>query len=120
MKKTKTLFCRCCLSFLVGLTVSSIGYSQEKIEITGVVTDTARNPLQGVSIVLKSNPTGGSSTNESGRFIFEAAKGETLVFSNIGFLRKEIVIHDERRLNVVLENDTSLMDEVVVVAYGTQ
>ncbi|MGV3761750.1 SusC/RagA family TonB-linked outer membrane protein [Parapedobacter sp.] len=119
MKRVKAFLVNCCLVF-ASLAVPWLGYGQQKTEITGIVIDTAQNPLQGVSISLKSNPAGGTSTNESGRFIFEVIKGDVLVFSNIGFLTTEVVIQDASRLQVVLESDTSLMEEVVVVAYGTQ
>lgn len=77
-------------------------------------------PLPGVSIVVK-NSTKGVSTDFDGNFsVANVKKGETLVFSYLGFATKEIVINDDTFLNVTLNEDMLNLDEVVVIGYGTQ
>jgi len=106
------------LSFLFvfgGLSISAQTY-----EINGTITDAAGGPLPGVTIVVK-NTTKGASSDFDGNFtISQVSKGDILVFSYIGFTTKEIIINDASILNVVLDEDTQSLDEVVVVGYGTQ
>ncbi len=45
---------------------------------------------------------------------------DTLVFSYVGFLTQEVPVGDQEEINIVLEEDTQALDEVVVVGYGTQ
>ncbi|NEW80043.1 MAG: TonB-dependent receptor [Gelidibacter sp.] len=110
----KSLILSFILSF-VGIIASSQNY-----EVKGVVVDAGGAPLPGVSIVVK-NTTKGASTDFDGNFtISNVQKGETLVFSFIGYSAKEIVINNANALKVVLSEDTQSLDEVVVVGYGTQ
>lgn len=109
-------------SFLLSIFISFVGiygYAQN-YEIKGIVVDASGSPLPGVSIVVK-NTLKGTSTGFDGDFILSnVQKGETLVFSYLGFVTKEIVINDGSLLNVTLTEDTQSLDEVVVVGYGTQ
>lgn len=110
----KSLILSFILSF-VGIIASAQNY-----EVKGVVVDAGGTPLPGVSIVVK-NTTKGASTDFDGNFtISNVQKGETLVFSFIGYAAKEIVINNANALKVVLSEDTQSLDEVVVVGYGTQ
>ena len=89
-------------------------------EINGTITDAAGSPLPGVTIVVKNTNKGASSDFDGNFSIPQVSKGDVLVFSYIGFTTKEIIISDASALNVVLEEDTQSLDEVVVVGYGTQ
>jgi TonB-dependent starch-binding outer membrane protein SusC len=101
--------------FFVGV----FGYAQN-YEIKGIVTDTDGMPLPGVSIIVK-NTTKGVSTDFEGNFtVSNIQKGETLVFSYLGFVTKEIVINNNTFLNVKLNDDTQSLEEVVIIGYGTQ
>ncbi|REE80772.1 TonB-linked SusC/RagA family outer membrane protein [Lutibacter oceani] len=98
---------------------SMYAYSQG-FEVKGTVVDASGSPLPGVSIVVK-NTTNGSSTDFDGNFTMtNVENGQTLVFSYIGFVNKEIVINNETTLNVVLSEDLQSLEEVVVVGYGVQ
>lgn len=88
-------------------------------QITGVVTDSNGQPMPGASVVEKGT-LNGTQTDFDGNYSISVANGATLVFSYIGFATKEIAISNQTNLNVVLEEDTSILDEVVVVGYGTQ
>tara|TARA_R110001583_G_scaffold74134_1_gene205543 strand:+ start:6169 stop:9207 length:3039 start_codon:yes stop_codon:yes gene_type:complete len=99
--------------------VGIFGYAQN-YEIKGIVVDTNGEPLPGVSIVVK-NTLKGASTGFDGDFIVSnVQKGETLVFSYLGYSNKEIVVSDNTFLKVTLDEDTQSLDEVIVVGYGTQ
>ncbi|QQY83294.1 TonB-dependent receptor [Tamlana sp. s12] len=92
---------------------------QQTQTVTGKVSD-ADGVLLGVTILVK-NTTRGAVTDFDGGFTIEASAGETLVFSYLGYITKEIKITEEtNNLNVILEADVSGLDEVVVVGYTTR
>ncbi len=95
-------------------------YSQG-ITVSGTVKDASFNePLPGVSIVVK-NTTTGTTTDFDGNFILTNRQiGDILVFSYLGFVTQEVTIQNDSPLNIVLQEDVSALDEVVVVGYGTQ
>ncbi|MDF0715939.1 TonB-dependent receptor [Muricauda sp. 334s03] len=96
--------------------VPFVQYAQ--ITVQGMVTDTAtQDPLPGVSIIIKGTSQG-TATDFDGNYLIEANMGDTLVFSYIGFQPKEVVVSGGT-LNVTLDEDTTLLDEVVVIGYGT-
>ncbi|MEA5138382.1 SusC/RagA family TonB-linked outer membrane protein [Arcicella rigui] len=84
--------------------------------IKGKVTDSNKVGLSGVSIQVKGT-TRGTTTDASGSFTINAAKGTTLVFSSVGFVPKQVVV-DGSSLDVVLDADNQSLDEVVVTALG--
>ncbi|NMM48360.1 SusC/RagA family TonB-linked outer membrane protein [Marinigracilibium pacificum] len=87
--------------------------------ITGVVKDEEGQTLPGATVSVKGTTRGGV-TEYNGTFSIEVDKGETLVFSVIGFTKQEVVIENQSYLEISLVTDISLLDEVVVVGYGTQ
>jgi TonB-linked SusC/RagA family outer membrane protein len=109
MKKIFTL--------LVFLSVVLSAFAQER-QITGKVTDDAGLPLPGVTILLVGTQTG-TITDVNGTYKITANQG-TLRFSFVGFVAQEIVLTNQTVIDVVLQEETSLLDEVVVIGYGTQ
>lgn len=107
------------------LQVSASVYSQQtsvqqqQKKITGFVKDDAGIGLPGVSIVIKGT-TKGTMTDEFGEFNLEASVGEVLVFSFIGKNNIEKTVGQRNVIDVVLYNDDTLLEEVQVVAFGTQ
>jgi len=88
--------------------------------ITGSVSDSkTKESLPGVNIVIK-NTSKGTVTNIEGKFSIEAAKGQVLVFSFMGYNTKEITIADQKSINISLETENKSLDEFVVVGYGVQ
>ncbi len=87
----------------------------EKLELTGVVKDKEGIPLPGVSVLIKGT-TLGVSTDVDGRFSFSITGSEsvTLIFSFVGMKTKEVKVNDTTPLTVVMEEDATEMDEVVV------
>ena len=104
-----------------------LGYSEanndviEKIQqtITGAVSD-AMGPLPGVSIVIKGTSQG-TTTDFDGNYSIEVAdNAAVLVFSYLGYKSQEVPVGSNTELNVTLTEDTSELDEVVVLGYTTR
>jgi len=102
------------LTLLLALVVQ-FSFAQEKT-ITGTVTDDS-GPLPGVSIIKKGT-TAGTETDFDGKYSIQANTGDVLVFSFVGMKTTEKTVGLSNTINVTLEGD-NLLDEVVVVAYGT-
>lgn len=98
---------------------SSLMEHTAKIDIRGTVLDENGQPLPGVSVLVK-NSTVGSMTNTEGKFIITAAKGDVLVFSYIGYEKREIQVDDDTTVEVRLKAVSNALNEILVVSYGTQ
>ena len=94
-------------------------FSQEKI-ISGVVNDVYGNPIPGVNILEESQKQNGTVTDFDGNFTISINNESLLIFSYIGFITKKVDSKDKINLEVTLEEDLLGLDEVTVVAYGTQ
>ena len=115
------------------LTGSSIGYKMEGNHIiltrdvalaaqqqgvTGVVTDVLGEPLIGVTVMLKGDMQG-TVTDINGRFSLSAEQGDVIVVSYIGYASQEIRLKDTKLLRIMMKEDVELLDEVVVIGYGS-
>ena len=110
----------------IGLGYSSNAYAaaspqeiqQATKKITGTVVD-ASGPIIGASVVVKGT-SNGVVTDFDGNFQLNASPGQTLVVSYVGYLKKEVkVTANQTNIQITLEEDKQLLDEVVVVGYGT-
>ena len=101
--------------------VESTQQKKQKRVITGVVRDGDTNePIIGASVWLK-NSSVGAVTDIDGKYsITIEGVGGVLEFSYIGMKKQEIAIIDQKSINVTLQPDTEVLDEVVVVGYGSQ
>ena len=87
-------------------------------KITGTVVD-ASGPVIGASVVVKGT-SNGVATDFDGNFTLNANPGQTLVISYIGYLNKEVKISaNQTNYKITIEEDKKMLDEVVVVGYGT-
>ncbi len=86
--------------------------------ITGTVSDDSNQPLPGVNILVKGTSNGGSSDFD-GNFSIQVAKGAIVQFSYIGFVSQDILIGNQKVLNVTLKADSQQLSEVVVIGYGS-
>ncbi len=93
---------------------------QQQRTVTGVVTDEKGEPLPGVTIVLKSNPTKGTTTDFDGNYSISVQSSDVLVFTYIGFVKQEIAVGSKRIINVVMVEEAEQLGDVVVVGHGTQ
>jgi TonB-linked SusC/RagA family outer membrane protein len=111
---------RILMFFSLLLFAGSLAISQT-VQITGLVTGSEDGlPLAGVNVSVKGT-TLGAITGADGRYALAApASAQALQFSFIGFVTQEVPIQGKTRIDVVLKQDLYNVDEVVVIAYGTQ
>ena len=107
------------LSLIVLYFYSAINMYSQNRTVTGKVMDMDNEPIPGVTIANSNTGQGTISGNDGSYSISNVNKGAVLVFSFIGMKTQEIVITDQTKLDVVLENDLISLDEVVAVGYGT-
>ena len=86
--------------------------------IKGVINDEQGETIIGASVIIKGEDTG-TTSDMDGRFTLEAPEGAILVISYIGYHTQEVKVRKRSLLRVVLKEDNQLLDEVVVVGYGT-
>ncbi|MGB5821275.1 MAG: TonB-dependent receptor [Saonia sp.] len=108
------------LFFAMSLCLSAFSVAQE-LTISGTVKDASFNePMPGVSIFVK-NTTNGTTSDFDGNFsITNVSVGDIIVFSYLGFVKQEITVTNADPINIIMQEDVSALDEVVVVGYGTQ
>lgn len=87
-------------------------------QITGTVVDEKGEPIIGASIQVKGT-TVGTISDLDGRYIIDVGNNITLVVSYIGYETQETPINERTRIDIVLKEDVQLLEEVVVVGYGT-
>jgi hypothetical protein len=102
------------LKFSIGL-AGDVG--QDKILINGTVIDASTNsPMPGVSILVKGTSTG-TITDVDGKYSISVLQGQSLIFSFIGYLSKEITVENQTEINISLALDIIGLDEVVVPSH---
>ena len=104
-------------SLLIFLLLFPVMVYAQAGHITGTVTDSSGEPLMGVSVLVKGTSSG-AATDLDGNFSVKASVGQVLTFSYIGYTTQEIKITNTDPLNVVMEENTKTLDEVVVTALG--
>jgi TonB-dependent starch-binding outer membrane protein SusC len=108
---------RCVITLL--LCFSFIIVQAQNQSINGAVVDGSALPLAGVTVLVKGTNTG-TTTDFDGKYQINTNANQVLVFSYIGFTTQEINVKSNTTVNVVLQENLSELDEVVVVGYGTQ
>ncbi|WP_282778382.1 carboxypeptidase-like regulatory domain-containing protein, partial [Phaeodactylibacter xiamenensis] len=94
---------------------------EDDVKVQGVVVDSEGEPLIGVNVLEKGNPTNGTITDVDGAFQLTVADDNaTLVFTYIGYQKTEMPLNGQTNVSVTLKTSASVLDEVVVVGYGTQ
>lgn len=92
---------------------------QQSVKIKGRVTDASGEPVIGANVVQKGT-TNGTITDLNGDFTLTVSQGAVLQVSFIGYKQQEVSLKNgQARVTVVLKDDAELLDEVVVVGYGT-
>ncbi|SHF23207.1 SusC/RagA family TonB-linked outer membrane protein [Dysgonomonas macrotermitis] len=100
-------------TFSVGLLGA---FAQTKV--SGTVTDASKEPLPGVSVVVKGT-TNGTITDIDGKYTINAQQSDVLEFSFLGMKNQSVTVGGRTTINVILEDDTHLLTETVVIGYGT-
>ena len=87
--------------------------------VTGAVRDAKGEPVIGATVIVKGTATGATS-GADGRYSIQAGPDATLEFSFIGYKKQEVPVGTRSAIDVVLEEDALMVDDVVVIGYGTQ
>ncbi len=90
---------------------------QTQLDITGTVKDDAGEPLIGVSITVKGTAAG-TATGNDGKYSISADANATLVINYLGYVTQEIKVNNKTTIDVIMKEDTQMLDEVVVVGYA--
>ncbi len=105
------------LSGFLAFATNSAPTNAADVPVSGVVTD-AGGPLPGVNIIIKGTTTG-TVTDAAGRYTIAVPENNAvLVFSFIGYKDTEVIVHDQRSIDIRMEEDTRQLEEVVVTALG--
>jgi TonB-linked SusC/RagA family outer membrane protein len=113
----RRLLCLCSMALLALL--SPLSLWAQPVAISGTVTDNNSEPVMGATVAVKGTTTG-VMTDANGSYSINAPSDATLVFSFIGFGNREEAVNGRTRIDVQLTISDQLLDEVVVVGYGTQ
>lgn len=106
------------LSFMMLLLITAGAFAQVR-EVTGQVTDTEGKPIEGVTVTIKGT-AGNVITDANGKYKVMATPEETIVFTHVSFVIKEVKVANHPSVNVTLSHEDSKMDEIIVIGYGTQ
>ena len=111
----RNLMFKVLLMLVIGCFLSIDAFAQQ-ITVKGLVKDTAGEPIIGANVVIKGT-TNGTITDFDGNFQLNANKGDIIVISFIGYQPQEA--QAAASMNIILKDDTELLDEVVVIGYGS-
>ena len=107
------------LLMILILLIGFLGNSLAQKIVTGTVTDEDKNPLTGVTVIVQGT-TIGTLTNANGGFSLSVpADAGTLVFSFVGMKTYEVAIGDQTIFDAVMTIDVGMLEEVIVIGYGT-
>ena len=97
---------------------STVAFAQGKV--SGTVVDATGEPVIGASVIVKGTSTG-TITDFDGKFTIPSVSSKaSLVISYVGYTSQTVAVDGKNQINVTLQEDRQLLDEVVVVGYGTQ
>ena len=114
--KLKQTMKKLLLFFLVYMSGMSVLLAQS---VSGTVTDENGEGIPGVNIVVKGSTTG-TITDFDGNYSVDAAQGDVLVVSYVGYSSQEITVGSQSNISIQLQLDVASLDEIVVTGYGNQ
>lgn len=98
----------------------SAAFAQQPGKTNGeVISADNRDPLIGVTVIVKGTARG-TTTNAAGKYSIDAHTGDTLIFSYLSFMEKQVAVGRGSTINVALQPSAKGLNEVVVLGYGTQ
>ena len=107
------------IMFLLFSLILPIGVYAQTTSIEGTIVDSQNEPIAGASVVIKGTTTG-VATDANGKFSLNTKASDILVVSYIGFETKEVPVGNNTTLKIIIDENSQILDEVVVVGYGTQ
>lgn len=101
--------------------IISLGMFAQNITVRGTVTDENNEPVIGVTVIISGDPTRGTVTDMEGRYELTNIPSEaSLEFRYVGMKTQIIPVNGRTTINVVMQPDAEILEEVVVIGYGTQ
>ena len=91
----------------------------QDVTVKGTVTDQQNEPLIGVTVMIDGQQAGGAVTDFDGNYTIKAPSKATLRFSYIGYQEQKVAVGGKTTINVTMKEDSELLQEVVVVGFGT-
>ena len=105
--------------FLTVLSLLAVSFAwAQNIAVKGTVTDQSGSPVPGVTVLLQGS-TNGTSTDVDGNYGITVPSNGTLVFSLVGMKTVSVPVNNKAQINVVMEEDAVLLEDVVVLGYGS-
>ena len=92
-------------------------YAQNNV--SGNVTDNKGNPIPGVSVIVQGTNQG-TNTDFDGNYSIAVASDQKLLFTSIGFANQIVTVGNQLMLNIVLQESSEILEEIIVTGYGTQ
>ena len=105
--------------FIIFLSLLCASAVAQTVTVEGKVTDASGDPLPGVFVLEKGNSQG-TTTDSAGDYSIKVPYDATLVFTCIGYKEQVVSVRGREKVDVILEEDLQLLDEIVVIGYGTQ
>lgn len=90
----------------------------QSTQLTGTVTDAAGESIIGASVFEKGT-TNGMITDFNGNFSLKVSSKATIVISYVGYITQEVTLNGQKNLKIILKEDNEMLDEIVVIGYGT-
>ncbi|MDO5664296.1 MAG: TonB-dependent receptor [Bacteroidia bacterium] len=113
--KLRSIFTTLTLCFFLSIA------SAQNVSVRGVVTDIDNEPIIGATIVVKGNATQGTATDADGKYtLANVSPNAVLTVTYVGMKTQEVAVNGRTVIDIVMSDDTELLDEVVVVGFGTQ
>ena len=114
MNQNKKWFIALCL-----LLSSTLAWAQT-ITVKGTVVDQTNEPLIGVTVLIDGQTSGGAVTDFDGNYTIAVPSSGTLKFSYIGYQDQRVPVAGKTTINITMQEDNAVLQEVVVVGFGTQ
>lgn len=109
------------LTCMLSLVFSLTALAQDNISVTGIVSDTNKEPMIGVNVSVADMPGMGAITDINGKFVIKMPPYRKLVFTYIGYDKMEVLVKEQKVVNVMMkESSATAIDEVVITGTGAQ
>lgn len=109
----------CMVMALLLMLIPADIFAQNSVSVSGIVMDDTNEPVIGAAVMVKGTTTG-VITDIDGRYTISAPANGILSFSYVGLKDKEEKVNGRTTINIIMETDSKMIDEVVVIGYGTQ
>lgn len=107
-------------AFSLFLLLNSFALFAQNVTVRGTVADASADPIIGATIVVKGNAAKGTATDVDGKYTLANVLPDAILeVSYVGMKSQEIAVNGRTTINIVMKDDSELLDEVVVVGYGT-